>query len=67
MLISIVMAGCSWFGGEDDGESFLLNPKDDYLEAVQHNELVLPDDLKPLEDTDPFPIPKTPKQLNARF
>ena len=29
MLISIVMAGCSWFGAEDDGEGFLLNPKDD--------------------------------------
>lgn len=67
VLATLVITGCSWFGGDDDGDGILLNPKDDYLEAVQHNKLVLPEDLSQLENTDPFPIPPTPKQSNARF
>jgi outer membrane protein assembly factor BamC len=67
VLATLTISGCSWFGGDDDGDGFLLNPKDDYLEAVQHNKLVVPEDLKALENTDPFPIPPTPPQSNARF
>jgi len=67
VLATLTISGCSWFGGDDDGDGFLRNPKDDYLDAVQHNKLVVPEDLKALENTDPFPIPVTPPQSNARF
>ncbi len=64
ILIS-VLAGCGWF--DRGGEGFLLNPKDDYLDSVQHNELLIPEDLRTLEDTDPFPIPPTPAAANPTF
>ncbi len=64
-VLTSVMAGCGWF--DRGGEGFLLNPKDDYLDSVQHNELLIPDDLRTLEDTDPFPIPQTPQAANPTF
>jgi outer membrane protein assembly factor BamC len=49
----------------DDG--LFLNPKDDYLSSVQHNELVVPEDLRSLQNTDPFPIPPTGESMNPLF
>lgn len=64
-MLTSVLAGCGWF--DRGGEGFLLIPKDDYLDSVQHNELLIPDDLRTLEDTDPFPIPQTPQAANPTF
>ena len=59
------LSGCGWFDRGDGGLFF--NPKDDYLESVQHNELVVPEDLRTLDNTDPFPIPPTPPAANPSF
>jgi outer membrane protein assembly factor BamC len=61
----LVLAGCGWMSRGDDG--MFLNPKDDYLESVQHNKLVVPEDLRALENTDPFPIPPTPAPRNPSY
>ena len=64
-LCLTVLGACSWIKRGDDG--LLLTPKDDYLEAQQHKVLVIPEDLQALADTDPFPIPPTPDQINPSF
>ncbi len=63
-LVAALMS-CGWF--RDDQEGLFLNPKDDYLDATQHNKLVVPGDLVDLSDTDPFPIPSTPDPQNPVF
>jgi len=65
LLVSTTLLSCGWF--RSDGEGLLLNPKDDYLDSVQHNKLVIPEGLRKLEDTDPFPIPSTPAAPNPSF
>ena len=60
----LTVAGCSWI---NDGEGVILNPKDDYLDATEHAELVVPQDLKNLAGTDPFPIPQTPDAENPSY
>ena len=62
VLLGTTLSGCGWFGGD-----VLLNPKDDYLDARQHRELTLPQDLPELGDTDPFPIPPTPEAQNPSY
>lgn len=64
-LATLVCAGCGWIRRGDDG--MFLNPKDDYLDSVQHNKLVVPQDLRTLENTDPFPIPPTPTPPNPSY
>ncbi|MEM9620664.1 MAG: outer membrane protein assembly factor BamC [Pseudomonadota bacterium] len=63
--LSLLVSACSWFSSGEEG--VLLNPKDDYLDARQDNQLVVPDDLQDLADTDPFPIPATPVPQNPVF
>ncbi|MEM7099385.1 MAG: outer membrane protein assembly factor BamC [Pseudomonadota bacterium] len=63
-LIALAVAGCGWF---NDGEGVILNPKDDYLDSTEHQDLVVPQDLKGLQDTDPFPIPDTPLAENPSY
>jgi len=67
LLVGLILflSACGWIKRGDDG--LFLNPKDDYLSSVQHNELVVPDDLRSLENTDPFPIPVTPESENPSF
>jgi outer membrane protein assembly factor BamC len=65
ILLSLSLVGCGWLRGGEDG--LFLNPKDDYLDSVQHNELVVPEDLRKLDNTDPFPIPETPEPPNPSF
>lgn len=65
VMVSAVLTACGWFREGDEG--ILLNPNDDYLESVQHNKLVIPEDLRKLENTDPFPIPVTPEAPNPSF
>ena len=63
--MAFVLAGCGWF--DRGGEGIFLNPKDDYLDATQHTELEVPEDLHALEDSDPFPIPDTPQAANPTY
>ncbi len=64
LVFSVLLSGCGWM---NDGEGLFVNPKDDYLDAQQHQDLVIPQDLRTLEDTDPFPIPPTPESQNPSF
>ena len=57
------LAGCGWFA---DDEGFFVNRGDDYIDARQGPELVVPEDLDPIP-ADPFPIPSLPAQRNAKF
>lgn len=65
LLLCLSLVGCGWLSSKDEG--MFINPKDDYLDSVQHNKLVIPEDLRDLDDTDPYPIPPTPVALNPRF
>ena len=65
LLFCLNLLGCGWLSSKDEG--MFINPKDDYLDSVQHNKLVIPEDLRGLEDTDPFPIPPTPVASNPKF
>lgn len=65
LSLTLLLGACGWFKRGDDG--LFLNPKDDYLESVQHNELVVPEDMRDLANTDPFPIPVTPESPNPTF
>jgi len=64
MFIGVFVTGCSWFGRE---EGVIINPDDDYLEAVQAPSLSIPDDIARIENSDFIPIPQIPKQVNPRF
>lgn len=64
ILVLVGLTSCGWM---NDGEGLIINPDDDYLDARQDSELVVPDDLTNLVDTDPFPIPHTPASGNPRF
>ena len=64
LLASLVVAGCGWL---NNGEGLILDPSDDYLEAQQDSDLVVPEDLRSLTNTDPFPIPVAPQPVNPRF
>ena len=63
-LLNMSVMACGWM---NDGEGLFVNPKDDYLEAQQDKPLTVPDDLRKLVDTDPFPIPATPAATNPSF
>ena len=63
--LTLLLGACGWFKRGDDG--IFLNPKDDYLASVQQNELVIPEDLRDLQNTDPFPIPPTPEPPNPSY
>jgi len=66
VLLVFQLGGCGWFGG-DDSEGLLRNPADDYLDARQDEALRVPDDLRDLKNTDPFPIPVTPDAQNPVY
>ena len=63
VLAACLAAGCGWFS---DDKGFFVNRSDDYIDARQGPELVVPEDLDQSLD-DPFPIPAIPEQQNARF
>ena len=62
-LSASLFAGCGWFS---DDEGFFVNRSDDYIDAREGAELVIPEDLDQANE-DPFPIPVIPEQQNARF
>ena len=63
LLLAGLLAGCGWFS---DDKGFFVNRSDDYIDARQGAELVIPEDLDQTIQ-DPFPIPPIPEQQNARF
>ena len=63
VALLLILAGCGWFS---DDKGFFVNRSDDYIDARQGRNLIIPEDLGgPLEV--PFPIPAVPPQENARF
>ena len=65
IIIMVLPAiGCSWFGRED---GVIIDPDDDYLEAVQAPSLAVPEDIAGLQNSDFIPIPGVPEQVNPRF
>ena len=59
-----VLSGCAGF---NDDEGWFVNKADDYLDAKERRELVVPEDLDPNRVQDPFPIPPSPPQSNPEF
>jgi outer membrane protein assembly factor BamC len=67
MLIVIVLtslAGCRFM---NDDKGFFVNREDDYLNMVERESLVVPNDLQSTKVADPYPIPRAPRQLNPEF
>lgn len=64
VFAALVLAGCGWM---NDGEGLILDPSDDYMDAEQDQVLVVPEDLRNLTNTDPFPIPVAPQPINPRY
>ena len=64
LIVPFIVTGCSWI---NDGEGLILNPGDDYMEAEKEPDLTVPEDLRSLNNTDPFPIPNAPQPLNPRY
>ncbi|MBT7334582.1 MAG: outer membrane protein assembly factor BamC [Gammaproteobacteria bacterium] len=63
--VILSLGACSWMRPGDEG--IFLNPNDDYLESDRHNKLVVPEDLRTLENTDPFPIPSVSQPPNPTY
>lgn len=63
-LLVWLLAGCGWM---NSGEGLILDPEDDYLDATQNHDLIVPEDLRDLANTDPFPIPEAPQPHNPRY
>lgn len=59
-----LMVGCGWFS---DDRGIFVDRRDDYLDAKEGAEVVVPEDLSGASLGDPFPIPETPPQSDAEF
>ena len=55
-----LVAGCGWFRSDEEDMP-------DYLQSKQMPRLEVPEDLRALKDSDPFPIPPIPEQANASY
>ena len=66
-VLLVTLSGCGMLGWMNDGEGLILNPEDDYLDVEERPTLQIPEDLRTLEDTDPFPIPPVAEFINPRF
>ncbi|MBM4206334.1 MAG: outer membrane protein assembly factor BamC [Gammaproteobacteria bacterium] len=64
LFVCLSLGACGWL---NDDEGMFVDRKDDYLEAEQLPPLEVPADMKAEEIADPFPIPPSPKQANARY
>ena len=60
----LTVCGCGWYR---DDKGIFVNRSDDYLTTVDRETLVVPTDLDNTKVVDPFPIPRTPDQLNAQY
>ena len=63
-LFFFLLTSCGWFGRE---EGVIINPDDDYLDAVQLGSLSVPQDMPAIQNQDFIPIPAVPSQVNPRF
>ena len=63
-LFFFLLTSCGWFGRE---EGVIINPDDDYLDAVQLGSLSVPEDMPAIQNQDFIPIPSVPSQVNPRF
>jgi outer membrane protein assembly factor BamC len=64
VIITLFVAGCGWL---NDDKGIFINRADDYIDIVEREPLVIPEDLESDRVEDPFPIPPTPEQLNAEY
>lgn len=62
--VLLLLGGCKWM---NDDKGFFVNRDDDYLTMEERQALVVPSDLEASKVADPFPIPRTPRQLNPEF
>lgn len=63
-LLIAGLAGCGWL---NDDKGIFVNRDDDYLDMEERDSLVVPTDLQTSKVADPYPIPRTPRQLNPEF
>lgn len=64
LLFVLLLGGCGWF---NDDKGFFVNRNDDYLTMEERAPLVVPSDLEAAKVADPYPIPRTPRQINPEF
>ena len=64
LVISVVLSGCAWFS---DDEGVFVDNSDDYLDARENPDLIIPADLSQSRVQDPFPIPVVAEQINANY
>jgi len=59
-----LLVGCKWM---NDDKGIFVNREDDYITMVERDALLVPSDLDAGKVADPYPIPRTPQQLNPEF
>ena len=64
LFVSMALSSCAGF---NDDEGWFVNKADDYLDAKERRDLIVPEDLDPNRVQDPFPIPPSPAQSNPEF
>jgi outer membrane protein assembly factor BamC len=64
LFVWLTLGACGWL---NDDKGIFVDRKDDYLEAEQLPPLEVPADMQAEEIKDPFPIPPSPPQANARY
>jgi outer membrane protein assembly factor BamC len=60
----LLLPGCRWM---NDDKGIFVNRDDDYIDMVERDPLVVPSDLHTEKVADPYPIPRTPRQLNPEY
>ncbi len=60
----LLLPACGWMS---DDRGIFVERRDDYLEAKEGPEVVIPDDLSAETLGDPFPIPPIPAQSDAEY
>jgi uncharacterized lipoprotein len=64
LLVLVVVSGCGWMS---DDKGIFVNRDDDYIDMEERPALVVPSDLQSSKVADPYPIPRTPRQLNPEY
>ena len=64
VLLASSLTGCGWL---NDDKGIFVNRDDDYIDMEERAALVVPTDLQASKVADPYPIPRTPRQLNPEF
>lgn len=64
LIVLLAVTGCRWM---NDDKGIFVNRDDDYIDMVERSSLVVPSDLQSTKVADPYPIPRTPRQLNPEY